>query len=91
MLVRFSRQFGKRYDKSSPKIKAAFDERLKIFFKNPYDPLLNNHLLKGKWSGYRSINVTGDWRAIYSTENSAKGNTLIIFEMIGTHNQLYKS
>lgn len=30
-----------------------------------YSPLLNNHSLTGKWRGYRSINITGDWRAIF--------------------------
>jgi mRNA-degrading endonuclease YafQ of YafQ-DinJ toxin-antitoxin module len=39
--------------------------------------------------GYRSINVTGDWRALYS-EQQQNGKEIIVFEMLGTHSQLYQ-
>ena len=86
----FSKTFDKQLRKSPLKIKIAFRKRFEIFVKNPFHTLLNNHPLRGKLSGYRSINITGDWRAIYSekTEHSRK---VIIFEIIGTHSQLYKS
>ncbi len=89
MQVRFSRHFSKHYDKVAFNIKSAFDKRLKLFLKNPYYPQLNNHSLKGKYSGYRSINITGDWRALYS-EHFQQDNKIVIFEILGTHSQLYK-
>ena len=64
------------------------------FLKNPnnypkvlhkYDIKLNNHPLKGKWSGYRSINISGDLRALYKE----MGEDKVIFTNIGSHNQLY--
>ncbi|OGE71342.1 hypothetical protein A2617_00135 [Candidatus Daviesbacteria bacterium RIFOXYD1_FULL_41_10] len=62
-----------------------FRKRFELFLSNPFHPQLNNHLLTGNYKGYRSINITGDWRALYSeNENS------IIFELLGTHSQLYK-
>ncbi len=89
--VNFSKTFDKQLRRSPLKIKIAFRKRLELFLKNSYHPLLNNHPLSGKLTGYRSINITGDWRAIYSIVNNTKGDVVIIFEMIGTHSQLYKN
>ena len=55
-----------------------------MFSLNPYDLRLNNHILSGKWSGYRSINITGDWRAIFR-----ETETGVYFIVLGTHSQLY--
>lgn len=85
MEVRLSPRFRKQYKKADGKIKTAFNKRLRLFKDNPHDPLLNNHSLSGKFKGFRSINITGDWRAIYS-----KHKETIIFELLGTHSQLYK-
>lgn len=89
MWVRFSGKFSKTYDEAPSKIRDAFDKRLKLFLENPFHPQLNNHLLGGKYRGYRSINVTGDWRAIFSAYEG-NGDKVIVFEVIGTHSQLYK-
>ena len=90
MKVKFSRKFSKLYDRTESKIKLAFQERLKLFLQNPLDPLLNNHLLKGKLKDYRSINITGDWRALYSESTAKAGTIIITFEALGTHSQLYR-
>jgi addiction module RelE/StbE family toxin len=85
MQIKYSRKFKKQYQKAPKKIKQAFKNRRNLFYQNPYNPILNNHQLTGKFKGYRSINITGDWRAIYSGDKA-----IIIFEMLGTHSQLYK-
>lgn len=85
MEIKFSPRFRKQYCRADKKIKSAFQNRLKLFKENSYHPLLNNHALTGNYKGFRSINITGDWRAIYSEY----GNT-IVFEILGTHSQLYK-
>jgi len=89
MDIRLTKKFAKQYSKAPRKIKKAFDSRLKIFKKQPFHPVLNNHSLKGNYLYHQSINVTGDWRAIflYSEEN---GNKTAIFIALGTHSQLYK-
>lgn len=86
MEIRFSKKFAKQYDKSPKKIRDIFVERLELFKKEPSQQLLNNHSLKGNLLGYRSINITGDWRALYKE----LPDDVIIFEMLGTHSQLYK-
>lgn len=83
--IDYSKNFDKQLRKAPLSIKIAFRERFELFLKNPFHSQLNNHALTGKYKDHRSINITGDWRAIYSE----KGN-VIIFELLGTHSQLYK-
>ena len=70
MEIEFSDSFRKQYRKANKKIKTVFYQRLKLFRQDPYHPLLRNHPLAGKYREYRSINITGDWRAIYSQKEN---------------------
>ena len=85
MNIRFHRNFEKRYARISPRVRNQFKERSDVFIHNPFDPILQNHALKGKYQGYRSINITGDYRAVYKFID---GN-MIIFVDLGTHSELY--
>lgn len=85
MKVRFHKRFAKDYHHLDGKIQSAFDKRLQIFYTNPYQAKLCNHPLKGKWRGYRSINISGDFRAVYKEASEEE----VIFVTIGTHSQLY--
>ncbi len=51
------------------KVKNQFKERQLLFEKDQFNPILNNHPLKGKYQGYRSINIAGDMRVIFEKEN----------------------
>ncbi|AKM79099.1 TPA: hypothetical protein DEQ95_03835 [Candidatus Beckwithbacteria bacterium] len=86
MSIRFSRKFKKQHGKAPLKIRKAFYQRLTLFEKDKFSPLLNNHALSGQWRGYRSINISGDWRAVFI--ESTRSN-LVIFVALGTHSQLY--
>ncbi|MBI2309714.1 type II toxin-antitoxin system mRNA interferase toxin, RelE/StbE family [Candidatus Collierbacteria bacterium] len=86
MKAKFSRTFGKQYAKAPSKIKSAFNKRLEQFLRNQFHPLLNNHALIGKYFGCRSINISGDWRAIFREISSG----IAYFEVLGTHSQLYR-
>ncbi len=86
MNVKFSNKFIKLFDQSPESIKQLFDEKLQIFMLDKFDARLNNHQLSGKLKGLRSINVGGDWRALF--EELPNGD--VIFRVIGTHSQLYK-
>ena len=85
--MKFSKKFKKQYEKAPKNIQATFQKKLILFQKNKFHPLINNHALTGDLKGLRSINVTGDWRAVFKEDINA--NT-IIFELLGTHSQLYK-
>lgn len=85
MCLRFHKNFDKQYQKLSPKQKAKVKERLTLFLENPFDVQLNNHPLKGKYIGYRSINITGDLRAIFK----AVGEEECILVAVDIHSNLY--
>ena len=87
MKIKFGKKFSKQYDKAPKKVRVAFQKRLVIFKRNKYSYLLNNHALVGKYKGFRSINITGNWRAIFRELNNGK---LAFFDALGTHSQLYK-
>ena len=87
MKIKFKKGFAKQFDKSSAKMQNAFYARIKIFQKDPFYPILNNHKLTGKYKGYRSINISGNWRAIFKEFHS---DNIAIFYLIGTHSELYK-
>lgn len=84
MEITFNTAFKKQYEKSSKKIQKSFDQRLELFKRNPYSPILRNHQLRGVKEIVRSINITGDWRALYREKNET-----IAFFALGTHSQLY--
>ena len=62
MIAVFHRHFDKQYAKLSKSVQRRFEERLAIFVRVPFDPLLHNHALAGKFQGYRSIDITGLYR-----------------------------
>lgn len=86
MIIETTRAFDKQYAKLNDKTKNIYKGRVALFKSNPFDFRLRNHALKGKYLGYRSIDITGDIRALYTV----KGDVIIIFGFIGTHSQLYK-
>ena len=85
MNIQTTKTFDKQYSKLDIKSKKLFKNRVELFRVNPFDITLRNHALKGRYLGYRTIDVSGDIRALYTV----KGNIVIIFSFIGTHSQLY--
>lgn len=85
MTIQYTPKFKKQYKKIPNKFQAQFDHRLRLFVENPTNPQLRIHPLKGSYSGYWSMNINGDLRALYLK----KGDEIIIFALIGTHSQLY--
>ncbi|EKD93384.1 MAG: hypothetical protein ACD_28C00158G0001 [uncultured bacterium] len=85
--VVFTPHFRKSYKKlvkNSEKLKSVIHEKLKLFERNPLDPSLKNHNLKGKLKGYRAIVIGYDLRAIFRCEDE-----IVIFFDIGTHDEVY--
>ena len=85
MIVLFHKNFKKQYKKLRA-IQNKIDERLVLFMKDPFNVILNNHLLGGKYGSYRSINITGDYRGLYEPID----NDVAYFMIIDTHSNLYK-
>ena len=85
MKIRFHKNFNKQYKKLRQAQKEKVQERLVLFLKDPFHLILGNHPLKGKYTGYRSINITGDLRAVYKFVSERE----CIFVAIDTHSSLY--
>lgn len=83
--IQFTKGFTKQFKKLRPSQKERFYTRLELFKANPHDKTLRDHALKGKYTGYRSIDIESDLRALYYIHR----DTIIIFGFIGTHSQLY--
>lgn len=84
MHIRFHRSFKKSYIKLPKAVQAAFDERLELLVHDMKHPLLHVHALKGSMYPLQSMNVNGDYRALFIV--AAK---TVTFYEIGTHSELY--
>lgn len=85
MIICFHKNFEKQYKKLSSKTKKQLQKKLELFCIEPCNPILNNHPLKGRYLDYRSINISGDLRAVYKFN----GLKECIFVAIGSHSKLY--
>jgi addiction module RelE/StbE family toxin len=85
MNISLHKNFEKRYVKLRPAEQRRFKERRDLFLRDPFNPVLSNHALSGKYSGYRSINVGGDLRVVYKF----LGNDSVLFSTIDKHSNLY--
>ena len=86
MKAGFNKNFEKQFDKLPKNIQEQFFIRLNVFLDSPFNPILNNHQLRGKFKNMRSINITGDIRAIYEQINK----NIVLFLMIANHSNLYE-
>lgn len=85
MLIRRSKSFKKQFKKIPKYAIDKLEERLILLLQNPNNPILNNHKLHGKHADRRSINITGDYRLVFSQNINS-----LDLEAIGTHSELYK-
>ena len=78
--------FAKQHKKLPMKIQKKFLERVDLFKENPHHPLLRVHGLKGDKEPLVSMNVTGNYRALFMWETEER----VRFHEIGTHSELYR-
>lgn len=84
MEIQFHKEFQKQYKKLPKKIQVKFGERLELFIQDEKHPLLNVYTLTGADFPVESINITGDYRALFLRQKN-----LAVFLRIGTHSSLY--
>ena len=85
MTIQLHKNFEKQYKKLKDSEKEKVKDRLQLFLEDPFNPLLYNHPLKGKYTDYRSISITGDLRAVFKMLSE----TEYIFMAVNTHSNLY--
>lgn len=87
MKIVFHKHFQKAYQKLPKELQTKVDEKLGLFLSSPYHPDLNNHKLHGVYEHHRSIDITGDYRAVFIL----LAHDVVFFKIVGTHHQLYGS
>ena len=85
MSIQYTLKFKKQYKKLPKIFQNQFDGCLRLFLSDPTNLQLRVHPLKGKFSGYWSLNVNGDLRALFLK----KDKEITIFALIGSHSELY--
>jgi addiction module RelE/StbE family toxin len=86
MEVDYSPQYKKAYKKLRGKNKEFADKAMAAFLKNPFDPKLKNHALKGSLSGIRSISAAYDLRILYQERGR---HAFVLMLKIGKHDEVY--
>lgn len=86
MEIRYHRNFEKRFKKLSDELKGKTIAAVAKFSKNPFDPVLKNHPLKGQLAGKRAFSVTSGMRVVFE---EYENYVLVIMLDVGTHNQVY--
>ena len=84
MVIIFRKSFYKDYEKLTKKIQDKFWNRLELFKEDKNHKTLRNHSVDNTFTDCRSINVTGDYRAIFKEDDNTA-----VFINIGTHSELY--
>ena len=86
MRVFLHKQFLKKYQKLPKALQNTFTERTHLLLNDPTSPLLRIHALKGSLEPHKSMNVSGDYRALFIVDEVKQ---TITFLKIGTHSELY--
>ncbi len=86
MKIKFHKNFEKQYKKLKINEKKKVISKLTLFFEDEFNPILNNHPLRGAYNGYRSSNINGNIRAIYKRTS----RDLVVFVAVDTHSNLYR-
>jgi len=82
--IEFAPLFNRQRKEAPLEIEEAFLATLELFLENPNHEALRDHPLTGRYAGFRSVDVTEDWRALYRKERER-----IVFAYLGTHDELY--
>ena len=88
MRIQYDPDFLKALKKLDIRIRKSLRKRAEVFLQNHLDPQLHNHALRAKYKGFRSIDITGDYRVIYEEIQEGE-ETVAHFIAIGTHDELY--
>jgi len=81
MRIYYSNKFEREYKRLPNKIKNLAEEKEKLFRKNPFDPRLKTHRLKGKLKEFWSFSIDFYYRIIFEFVDKQ----IVWFHSVGTH------
>jgi len=82
MEIIYSSKFAREYKKLPDNIKDIAEEQESFFRKDPFDPKLKTHKLKGKLSGFLSFSIGSKYRIIFEF---AREKNKVYFHSVGNH------
>ena len=91
MRIQLAPKLVKKLKKQDVRLRKSFKKAIDLFTDNPDHPHLNNHELQRELKGYRSIDITSDWRGIYQEITEETEEPLAYFVDLGKHRELYKT
>ncbi len=80
----FARAYKKTI-KKDPELKGKLEEALKLFVKNPFNPILGTHKLSGKLKGHHAFGLGYDFRVVIKFVNHKE----VALIAIGRHEEVY--
>ncbi len=86
MTINRSSRFKRSYKRLPPHIQNDFDESVKIFFKNPFDPALQTHKLHGNLDAYYAFDLRAGYRVLFVFEE----DSTVLLVNIGDHDDYKK-
>jgi len=83
MDIIYGPKFAREYKKLPAKIKDIAEQQEALFRKDPFNPKLKTHKLKGKLSGFLSFSIGYKYQIIFEF---AKNKKTVYFHAVGDHN-----
>jgi addiction module RelE/StbE family toxin len=85
----FRRAF-KRATRRNPALRERIFDVISRLTREPFDPILRTHALRGQLEGLYACRVEYDCRIVFSMQtDSVRGEDVIILVDIGTHEEVY--
>ncbi len=81
MKIYYSSKFAREYRKLPTNIKLRAEKREKVFRKDPFDPRLKTHKLKGILKDYLAFSIDYQYRIIFEFRDE----DTVWFHSVGTH------
>ncbi len=85
MRIFYSSKFAREYRKLPLRIKKIAERKEQIFRKDPFDPQLKTHKLKGSLKSFLSFSIDRKYRIIFEFIN----RSTVWFHSVGEHS-IYK-
>ena len=82
----FFKRTARRFLKRHPDLRGVFSDVLHRLERDPYDPELRLHALRGKLSGHQAVSLTYSYRIVLTLEISERE---IVLLDVGSHDEVY--
>jgi len=82
MKIIYSSKFAREYRKLPKEVKTLAEKQEDIFRKDPFDPKLKTHKLKGRLKGFLSFSIGYKYRIIFEFGTN---KSTVYFHSVGDH------